>query len=78
MNVIQAHLVNLSTGKVIALIQHEVAIMAMNRIQFQPGLWMPEFLKRHGTEFQCAQALESVHWPDGLPPLRGARSLRFP
>jgi len=52
--------------------------MAMNRIQFQPGLWMPEFLKEYGTEFQCEQALETVHWPDGLPPLRGARSLRFP
>lgn len=27
--------------------------MAMNRIQFQPGLSMPEFLKRYGTEAQC-------------------------
>ena len=24
--------------------------MAMNRIQFQPGLSMPEFFKRYGTE----------------------------
>jgi hypothetical protein len=33
--------------------------MAMNRIQFQPGLSMPEFFERHGTEAQCAAALES-------------------
>ena len=28
--------------------------MAINRIQFQPGLSLPEFLARHGTEKQCA------------------------
>jgi hypothetical protein len=27
--------------------------MSMNRIQFQPGLSMPEFLKQFGTEAQC-------------------------
>lgn len=40
--------------------------MAMNRIQFQPGLSMPEFLKRYGVESQCAVALEKVRWPDGF------------
>lgn len=40
--------------------------MAMNRIQFQPGLSMPEFLKDYGTEAQCEQALEAVRWPDGF------------
>ena len=30
--------------------------MAMNRVQFQPGLSMPEFLQRYGTEEQCAAA----------------------
>jgi hypothetical protein len=30
-----------------------MAIMAMSRIQFQPGLSMPEFLKDYGTEAQC-------------------------
>lgn len=40
--------------------------MAMNRIQFQPGLSMPEFLKNYGTEFQCEQALEAVRWPQGF------------
>lgn len=40
--------------------------MAMNRIQFQPGLSMPEFLKDYGTEAQCEQALETVRWPEGF------------
>jgi hypothetical protein len=43
-----------------------VAIMAMNRIQFQPGLSMPEFLKGYGSEAQCEQALEAVRWPEGF------------
>ena len=40
--------------------------MAMNRIQFQPGLSMPEFLKGYGTESQCAAALEQARWPSGF------------
>ena len=40
--------------------------MAMNRIQFQPGLSMPEFFKLFGTEALCAAALESARWPDGF------------
>lgn len=40
--------------------------MPMNRIQFQPGLSMPEFLKDYGTEAQCEQALEAVRWPNGF------------
>lgn len=40
--------------------------MAMNRIQFQPGLSMPEFFKLYGTEPLCAQALESSRWPEGF------------
>jgi hypothetical protein len=27
--------------------------MRMNRIQFQPGLSMPEFFERYGSEVQC-------------------------
>lgn len=79
MNVSRAHLVSLSTCKVIALNQHEVAIMAMNRIQFQPGLSMPEFLKAYGTELQCEQALETVRWPDGFrcPRCEGAGHFVF-
>jgi transposase-like protein len=44
----------------------EVRAMAMNRIQFQPGLSMPEFAKRFGTESQCAAALEAARWPNGF------------
>lgn len=40
--------------------------MAMNRIQFQHGMSMPEFLKLFGTEVLCAGALESARWPDGF------------
>jgi transposase-like protein len=40
--------------------------MSMNRIQFQPGLSLPEFLKHFGTETQCATALEQARWPQGF------------
>ncbi|SEJ49593.1 Transposase zinc-ribbon domain-containing protein, partial [Azotobacter beijerinckii] len=40
--------------------------MSMNRIQFQPGLSMPEFLKSYGTQAQCAAALEQARWPAGF------------
>jgi transposase-like protein len=44
----------------------EVSVMAMNRIQFQLGLSLPEFLKHFGTEPQCAAALEQARWPQGF------------
>jgi hypothetical protein len=40
--------------------------MAMNRIQFQPGLSMPDFVKDYGTEAQCEKALEAVRWSNGF------------
>lgn len=40
--------------------------MAMNKIQFQHGLSMPEFYQSFGTESQCAAALEAVRWPSGF------------
>lgn len=51
--------------------------MAMNRIQFQPGLSMPEFLKDYGTEAQCEQALKVVRWSEGFrwPRCAGERTL---
>ena len=66
MNVSQAHLVSLSDRKVTSRGQLEGRTMAMNRIQFQHGLSMPEFLKGYGTETQCEQALEAVRWPNGF------------
>jgi ribosomal protein L37AE/L43A len=38
----------------------------MNRVQFQPGLSMAEFLERYGTEAKCRATLESVRWPKGF------------
>jgi len=40
--------------------------MTMNRVQFQPGLSMPEFLELYGTEDKCQRALEAARWPNGF------------
>jgi ribosomal protein L37AE/L43A len=40
--------------------------MKMNRVQFQPGLSMPEFFERYGTEAKCRAALEATRWPKGF------------
>lgn len=40
--------------------------MAMNRVQFQPGLSMAEFLDRYGSEDQCEAALIASRWPEGF------------
>ena len=57
---------SLTGYRVEAIEQAEMAIMAMNRIQFQPGLSMPEFLKDYGTEVQCELTLEAARWPEGF------------
>ena len=36
--------------------------MAMNQIQFQHGMSIPEFVGRFGTEAQCAAALIAARW----------------
>jgi transposase-like protein len=40
--------------------------MAMNRVQFQKGLSMSEFLKQYGTAEKCHTALVASRWPDGF------------
>ena len=40
--------------------------MAMNRIQFQPGMSLFELFQRFGTETQCEAALEQARWPQGF------------
>ena len=40
--------------------------MPINRIQFQPGLSLPEFLEQFGTEAQCEATLERTRWPNGF------------
>ena len=53
--------------------------MAMNRVQFQAGLSMPEFLQRYGTEEQYAAAVQTARWPQGFlcPECGGAASTSF-
>lgn len=52
--------------------------MAMNRIQFQPGLSLAGFLDQYGTEAACAQALKRARWPKGFvcPRCEGRRFSR--
>jgi hypothetical protein len=40
--------------------------MAMNRIQFQPGMSVFEFFEKFGTEAQCEAAVEYARWPEGF------------
>ena len=40
--------------------------MAMNLVQFQRGLSLPEFQRRYGTEQQCCDVLEKARWPKGF------------
>ncbi|HOC11957.1 MAG TPA: transposase, partial [Thermomonas sp.] len=64
--------------------------MAMNYVQFQPGLSMAQFIQQYGTEAKCYRALYRTRWPQGfrcpndLPPVAvpaitgRARSLTHP
>lgn len=40
--------------------------MAMNRVQFQPGLSMVKFIEQYGSQRQCERALEAARWPSGF------------
>ena len=40
--------------------------MPMNRVQFQPGLSMFEFLDLYGTEQKCEDAVFAMRWPQGF------------
>jgi transposase-like protein len=53
--------------------------MRMNRVQFQPGLSMPEFLERYGTEALCREAVQAARWPSGFtcPACGGAARTSF-
>src|SRR5690606_27807548 len=53
--------------------------MPMNRVQFQKGLSLAEFLTQYGCEAQCEAALEALRWPDGFrcPVFGGARHTVF-
>ena len=38
----------------------------MNRVQFQTGMSVTEFMERYGTQAQCEAALEKCRWHDGF------------
>lgn len=40
--------------------------MPTNRVQFQRGMSMHEFMDRYGTEAQCADELFRLRWPTGF------------
>lgn len=53
--------------------------MAMNRVQFQPGLSLHGFLHRYAGEQAGEQALEHARWPQGsaCPRCGGTHATRF-
>ena len=53
--------------------------MKMNRVQFQPGLAMPEFYELYGSEARCQAALQAARWPAGFacPKCGGAARTSF-
>lgn len=53
--------------------------MSINGVQFQPGLSMPEFFERYGTEAKCYRTLYRWRWPQGFrcPICNGCARSRF-
>ena len=51
----------------------------MNRVQFQPGLSIAEFMDEYGNEEQCEAAAIASRWPDGVicPRSRAAQANEF-
>ena len=52
--------------------------MAMNRVQFQPGLSMHAFMDLYGTQEKCEAAVIGWRWPKGYvcPRACAGRGLR--
>ena len=40
--------------------------MGINKIQFQKGMSMAEFIENYGTEEKCHAALVASRWPQGF------------
>lgn len=53
--------------------------MPQNKIQFQPGMSLSQFIERYGSEALCEQALERSRWPHGFvcPHCGGREHSRF-
>jgi transposase-like protein len=49
--------------------------MRKNQVQFQKGFSLTDFMKKYGTETQCAEALFQARWPSGFqcPTCGGSR-----
>jgi len=54
--------------------------MPINRVQFQRGMSLSEFLREYGSEEQCMAALERLRWPQGFrcPKCAESRGYRVP
>lgn len=54
-------------------------VMAINPIQMQQGLSLPEFLSEYGTEDQCEAAMFKARWPHGFccPTCQGSNATEF-
>jgi ribosomal protein L37AE/L43A len=53
--------------------------MGINKVQFQKGLSMAQFMERYGTEEKCHAAAVALRWPDGFvcPECGETRHCRF-
>lgn len=40
--------------------------MPMNRVQFQKGMSLGEFMRRYATQEECEKELEAQRWPEGF------------
>ena len=40
--------------------------MAQNKVQFQKGMSLPDFMEKYGTDEQCFDALYQWRWPEGF------------
>ncbi len=53
--------------------------MAINKVQFQPGLSMAKFMELYGSDDKCEMALVESRWPDGFscPACSGSQHSSF-
>ena len=40
--------------------------MAKNKIQFQKGMSIPDFMQQYGTEDKCRHEILQLRWPNGF------------
>ena len=47
-------------------LNHQEWIMARNKVQFQKGFSLNQFIEQFGSEEQCCEALAQWRWPEGF------------